>query len=92
MGRLGDGVSYSMNNLPDRDERFIRAWSYWYPALVIAMLPIACYVLPQKTYKMLETLAVDTAEPMGRLAGKVYCCIRDFGDFVHWMICGPRTS
>ncbi len=78
-----------MSELTERDERFIRAWSYWYPAIVSCLLNVAERTLPRRLYFALATFACDTAWPMGVAAGWMYCNVRDFSDFLRWLIYGP---
>jgi len=71
-----------------RDERFCAWWTHWYPRFAIAVLGIAYRVLPARMYAKLERIAVDTAEPMGKLAGWCYCNVRDTGDLIRWLFIG----
>jgi hypothetical protein len=81
-----------MEQLADRDERFVRAWCRWYPSFVMAVLGRAQRILPRKAYIKVAILACDTAEPMGALAGAVYCIVRDVGDLIRWLVFGPPKA
>jgi hypothetical protein len=77
-----------MNDLIERDERFIRWWTVNYPEFVTVILLFAIRVLPRRLYTVFERLAVDTAEPMGKFAGWCYCNVRDAGDILRWLVYG----
>jgi hypothetical protein len=79
-----------MDQLDDRDERFIAWFAKLNATFGQSILNVAWRVLPRRAALKLAIFLCDPAEPVGKLAGSIYNVVRDTGDFIRWLVYGSR--
>jgi hypothetical protein len=79
-----------MDELDDRDERFIAWFAKLNATFGQSIVNVAWRVLPRRAALKLAIFLCDAAEPVGKVAGSICNVVRDAGDLFRWLIRGTE--